>query len=1452
MAGPLRLAIEITGSAGGLKPAAAGARAEIQGIGGAAETASKSASAMGASFEVAGRTIDAATSTAAERVRGLQATLERASAVRFDALGMAIAPRVAEIATATGDLSRALVELRARFDPATAAALRYESALADLREAHRLGAVSGEQLVRREAELKAAYERTTAAIANRAAAEKAAVERTVAAQTITPDRGADVAAYGAELDQLRAKYNPVWAAGQQYRQEVEAISRAERVGAISAAEAAAARERVRTATGTQVAALRAATSAEAFHAGAMKLSAFQAQNLSYQLHDVVVSLASGMNPLTVALQQGSQITPIFGGIGGTLSAVTSVLTPFRIGLGLAATAIGLAAKVTLDHSAAMKEAEVAAAGLGRNVGTSAGEIDRISRSSADSGQVSVSAARSMATEFTRTGKIGKENFGGLIGVVKNFALATGTDASAATKTLADLMADPAKGAETLSQSMGLIDASTARFVRRLADQGQTTEAVAVLTKTLGANLTEVGKTVSWYAQMWGLVERAASGAADAIGRAVAPKVGQDLIRDLEARVEALKQQSAQAPGLQGNTPSAPGYGMWADKGPTAPDGEKARQAEIQRLEGEIAKMKKEEADAEARRQAAIVDAARSRAVDIAGSSGSPAVQEALRRQQLQDDQKKLREAGTGPTKMSDADQQAEKDRLKASEDTRIAAALDAKTHALTTWISESDRARQLAEIDLAIQATRDPVERAALERRRALVTIAGQEVTTAEADAAAQTAYARALGEVSATAKGNLADMAADVAARTRINALVAVGALSLSGVNRELQIEQATRQLVAAAARAEGAEKERLLALAEETARAITAQDAAQRRASAQKDLRSGADRLETLRTEIALVGRSEAARARVLSLLEAEQKIRSQGWGGVEAEEIRTQALASADLTTSLERQKAAWQEIGSTGGDAIDTIVEGLRQGKIDGTALVEDLQKELFKLALANPLKNWAFGQNLPTLSDAGGLLGNLFGGSAATAPISGLPKLSSMQVTAATVVVNGSLSSALGIGGLLSNGGVDRSGFASQLTPAVRAKLFAMTEAEVGGQGGLAQQGFMETIFNRSAARGKSLDETLSDRGYFPAVTFDRAGRVMGSGSLDAKYGSIFESVRGGSNITNLATGNASGGVGFGGGPLTAMFGGESFGREKADMGWASALERSSRDASQSIAGLGASTNSTASAFAELRDGTSAATDALARSGDDLARSATGIGTSASGLETASKQTATAADGAFGQLFGVLGKGIDGLVSGLGSLLAGIGSLAGGGGGGIFSWLGGLFGAKAGGGLITGPGTGTSDSILGAYPVGTYIVNAAATASHRALLESLSSGAANDTLPTWVSAGEFAVDPATARRHLPLLEAINRGALPRRAAGGTVDARSIGRMPIAVSGGRTATGGGALAGAVVSMPMTFHFTDVSPDVEARMQAQFESRVPSIVAQAVGQVAEIHRTSSGYLR
>jgi hypothetical protein len=144
----------------------------------------------------------------------------------------------------------------------------------------------------------------------------------------------------------------------------------------------------------------------------------------------------------------------------------------------------------------------------------------------------------------------------------------------------------------------------------------------------------------------------------------------------------------------------------------------------------------------------------------------------------------------------------------------------------------------------------------------------------------------------------------------------------------------------------------------------------------------------------------------------------------------------------------------------------------------------------------------------------------------------------------------------------------RGGYLDELSdPKVRDRLYSMTQAEVGGQGTNAEVQWQESLFNRARSRGQTLWDAMhglhskqNPEGYWPQATLTKADRApteaeSASGELAMRQ------VLMGSNRSNLATGNASGTVGFAGGPETSritvgkkVF--ERFGIEGPDKGWA--------------------------------------------------------------------------------------------------------------------------------------------------------------------------------------------------------------------------------------------------------------------------------------------------------
>ncbi len=173
-------------------------------------------------------------------------------------------------------------------------------------------------------------------------------------------------------------------------------------------------------------------------------------------------------------------------------------------------------------------------------------------------------------------------------------------------------------------------------------------------------------------------------------------------------------------------------------------------------------------------------------------------------------------------------------------------------------------------------------------------------------------------------------------------------------------------------------AERKRQMMVEWEQAKGLASADPFGQIAAAREMQRSQRERVQQLKLEQALLGQSEAVRARILALWKAELDIRRQGIdaSSERANQIRAAAREEDELTRTVERQKGAWSSVQSAAESAIDGIVDKLMAGDFEGAieALAQDIGGMLTELAITNPLKNAILGKDLGTMADVGGLKG----------------------------------------------------------------------------------------------------------------------------------------------------------------------------------------------------------------------------------------------------------------------------------------------------------------------------------------------------------------------------------------------------------------------------------------------------------------------------------------------
>jgi len=309
-------------------------------------------------------------------------------------------------------------------------------------------------------------------------------------------RGADIAAYGVELDRLRGKFDPLFASQQHHKALLAEIGQAERAGAIDAATATAARDRIVRGYLESTAAMRGMAPAAQSAAGAQATLArtgenasYQQKQLAFQLNDVFQTLALGAPPMQVFLQQGPQIVQIYGGVGNTLRTFTAFVGgPFVLAFAAGALAVGAMAARSVGLATEARTLSVALRGVGRDAEIATTDLQGYIRALEHQG-VARADARGIVADIARTPGIAAADIGRAAQLAPDLAAATGTDAKAAAKQLGDLFASPADGIRKLDTAINFLTVSQAAAIRTMLEHGERAKAVDLaieaLTKRIG-------------------------------------------------------------------------------------------------------------------------------------------------------------------------------------------------------------------------------------------------------------------------------------------------------------------------------------------------------------------------------------------------------------------------------------------------------------------------------------------------------------------------------------------------------------------------------------------------------------------------------------------------------------------------------------------------------------------------------------------------------------------------------------------------------------------------------------------------------------------------------------------------------------------------------------------------------------------------------------------------------
>ncbi len=324
----------------------------------------------------------------------------------------------------------------------------YERALRDVERAEQL----------HQAAIKAGSAQADAA----AAAVERLRARTEALKNSANDNATSFARLQAEAKQLVAAVDPMAAAQQRAREQIELANKAHAAGLISGPQHAAA--------------MKMYGDAAKEAGGKVGLAAYQVTNLTAQIQDGFVQITGGQNPLMVLIQQGPQATAAMGGLGNAIKLLASPWT--AVAAAAAAFLIPIVAGIAraADLAAETRALGVAIRGMGKDAEVSAGQLAAMVEQLRRQG-IAAEEARKIATASVSNPLVSGARGQQLARLAPDVGAGAGIGAAEAMDKLVDAAARGYDGIKKLDEAWGFLTVRESEQIREMTRHGQTAAAL---------------------------------------------------------------------------------------------------------------------------------------------------------------------------------------------------------------------------------------------------------------------------------------------------------------------------------------------------------------------------------------------------------------------------------------------------------------------------------------------------------------------------------------------------------------------------------------------------------------------------------------------------------------------------------------------------------------------------------------------------------------------------------------------------------------------------------------------------------------------------------------------------------------------------------------------------------------------------------------------------------------
>lgn len=270
---------------------------------------------------------------------------------------------------------------------------------------------------------------------------------------------------------------------------------AQQAAANATAQAAAAQQRIASAQSQSAAGMGAAAQAAGRMAQAQsalgtqtRMTGQQAAQMSAQLQDLFIQIQAGGSPMTALIQQGSQLSAVFGGMGNALKAVGSLISPAVIAIGAVAGAAATLGAAFVGGWRQSRELADALALTGNAAGVTTGQFEALAVAIGDRTQVSAGVARDALQQVVASGKIAGQAVQSVASAAAAMSRVTGDDATDIARKFVGMSDDIAGAARKLNEQYNFLTAAQYAQIKAAAEAGDTNRAISMTFGELEARM----------------------------------------------------------------------------------------------------------------------------------------------------------------------------------------------------------------------------------------------------------------------------------------------------------------------------------------------------------------------------------------------------------------------------------------------------------------------------------------------------------------------------------------------------------------------------------------------------------------------------------------------------------------------------------------------------------------------------------------------------------------------------------------------------------------------------------------------------------------------------------------------------------------------------------------------------------------------------------------------------